>query len=64
MPNENMYNAEKTLCNSTLIEIEKLNDVEGIGRKAKKRPAPEAPPASAPASTAQQAFEFQHGWRA
>ena len=35
MSHANMYNSEKELCNGTLIELEKLNDVAGIGRKAR-----------------------------
>jgi hypothetical protein len=41
MSHENMYVAEKELCSGTLIELEKLNDVKGIGRrKRKERPPP------------------------
>ena len=39
-----MYVAEKELCKGTLIEVEKLNDVKGVGRqKRKERPAAPAP---------------------
>ena len=46
MSHENMYVAEKTLCAGRLIELEKLNDVRGIGRQRQrekhKAPAPTA----------------------
>ena len=44
MPNENMYVAEKELCKGTLIEIEDLNDVEGIGRRRRRERQPLPPP--------------------
>lgn len=44
MSHENMYNAEKELCKGTLIEIEKLNDVKGIGRQRKQGERKQAPP--------------------
>ena len=37
MAHENMYNAEKELCKGRLIELDHLNDVDGIGRRAKKQ---------------------------
>ena len=44
MSHENMYVAEKELCKGTLIEIEKLNDVKGIGKQKKRKPKPPPPP--------------------
>ena len=44
MSHENMYVAEKELCAGTLIEIDKLNDVKGIGRQKRKEKKP-LPPA-------------------
>ena len=43
MSHENMYVAEKELCKGTLIELEKLNDVKGIGRQRKQRVQKPAP---------------------
>ena len=39
-----MYVAEKELCKGTLIEIDKLNDVKGIGKQRKKKTKPLPPP--------------------
>ena len=44
MSHENMYVAEKELCKGTLIEIDKLNDVKGIGRQKKREKKPAPPP--------------------
>ena len=40
MSHENMYVAEKELCKGTLIELEKLNDVKGVGRNKRKERKP------------------------
>ena len=44
MSHENMYVAEKELCKGTLIELERLNDVKGIGRQRKKERKQQAQP--------------------
>jgi hypothetical protein len=44
MSHENMYNAEKELCRGKLIELEKLNDVKGVGRQQRKAKKPAPPP--------------------
>lgn len=44
MSHENMYVAEKEMCNSRLIEVEKLNDVKGIGRQQKRQKKLAPPP--------------------
>ena len=44
MSHENMYNAEKELCRGKLIELEKLNDVKGVGRQQRKAKRPAPPP--------------------
>ena len=56
MSHENMYVAEKELCKGTLIELERLNDVKGIGRQRRKERRQQAPPQSQ-----ETVLEFRNG---